>query len=926
MRRKARLKVLYWPALASVCIILILIGAGPLATVLRPALTHFWAGSNLGSLLGRWLPDNMSGTRSITLPWFELASENSRKHSNRPFAKPRTLVIQTDGEGLSGDASSVDVRGNLDRESQPRSFHSPHALRNQAANAFDAVAEAKLLAPSRDSNEELAGLERSAVAVGRLASQPLSNDDETSITNGLDARAYISDDLRNFAKRTTDAIKRGHGIGGGWPATPQLDRDLETVVRVASQKGMTRLVSTSVDPNKPNFSINDWQAQVSHQLAALNQLPSVTSPDAGKILASLQTLAVYGNDTAEQIDDRELQIRLLRVTHGLERRLAIWNAVWRTTQGTVIRVSDVAPDADLAALESRQSSQLIDQVRQDALASDDADGWLQFLMIDELETANQSGDADERRLVAQRLLSRLSWHRLSEEHREWLDRSSLRNLSIQLRRWAAKPLDYAGLLAQIERQESDAIDLGGIDVASAVQTLRFAESREANRIAQSLNTYYRNANMRVAVSSELISRMIPEVEAKVQPVRDQIMGAEVRGTSMVHSDLGLRFLPSDRSWKMVLENQGRINTDATSRQWPVRVRSDSYATFTSSTPLEITPDGAIAGSTGVDVRASTKLRGMQTDFDSIPLVNALVREIAMNRYESMSPVTSRIQKTKIRNGVSGEVDERVAEQLDQASQTLARRLTGPLGSLQLSPLVVDMQSTETRLSARYRVAGDWQLAAFTPRPRAPYSSLMSVQLHQSAINNVLETVLPSGEPKTIGEVASKLKELFGVDESSMEEGDDEMAADALIQFAATRPITVEIEDDILWVTMRVMRLKQDGIDLRRFIVRAGYRPQVDGISAKLVREGHLRISGPDMSMRDRLPVRAIFNKVFSARRALPLVPEKWASHDSLKGLAVTQAELRDGWIAIAIGRDDEPALTPQIARTEDDETSSTGSF
>jgi len=213
------------------------------------------------------------------------------------------------------------------------------------------------------------------------------------------------------------------------------------------------------------------------------------------------------------------------------------------------------------------------------------------------------------------------------------------------------------------------------------------------------------------------------------------------------------------------------------------------------------------------------------------------------------------------------------------------------------------------------------LAAFSPRPRAPLASLMSVQVHQSVLNNTLETILPSGEPQTISELIEKIKQLFMVKEGFSLGDDDQLAAETSIQFASTRPITIEIEDDILWITLRVMRLKQNGgIDLRRFIVRAGYKPQVDGLSAKLVREGHLRINGPDMSMRDRLPVRAIFNKVFSTRRTLPLVPEQWLVHPALEGLAVTQAELRDGWIAIAIGDAGSTGVTPQIARSEESES------
>lgn len=924
MRRKARLKVLYWPIIASTCIILILIGFGPLSSLLRPTMAHLWAGCDLEGKVGHWLPGVFLKGRSVTFPSMEVAANRSAGGSGaRPASAPRTLANQNANLRQLHAVASLDARQDVDATTQPRSIHSPHALRMLAGNEVALQAEVKLFAPRRDDAEEMAGVERSSASKTRLASQGSTGSSSLFLDATANARTYVGDDVRDDSQRSTDLQRCNHGIGGGWPETTQLNRDLDDVVRVSAQRGTIRFASTGRD----TFSIEDWRTNVSDSLRDLSSLSSVTSPETGAVLTRLQSLATEGHEAAESIEDREIQIRMLRAAHGLDRRIAVWSAVWRTTQGTVQRISDMSPEEDAANISDDEIARLIDELRDEANASDDADGWFRFLMIDELAETNRSSDLAARRITAQRFLSRMSWHRLSESQVAWLDRPSIRNLSISLRRWAAQPLDYSGLLAQIERQESDAIDLGGIDVASAVQTLRFAESREANRIADALNTHYRNANIRVAVTSELITKMIPEVDAKVQPVRDNILGADVRGTSVAKSDLSLRLIPSSNTWRMVLENNGRVDTGANSRQWPVLIRSDSNASFQSSTPLEITPEGAVAGSTSVAVQSATRVRGVSTEFDSIPLINSLVREIAMNRYESMAPLAKQIQTNKIRGGVSSEVDSRVSEQLDEATATLARRLTGPLGTLRLSPLVVDMQTSESRLSARYRVAGDWQLAAFTPRPRAPLASLMSVQVHQSAFNNTLETILPSGEAKTINELIQDIRTLFGVENPIALGEEDELAGDISIQFASTRPITIEIEDDILWVTMRVIRLKQDrAIDLRRFIVRAGYRPQVNCMSAQLVREGHLRISGPEMSMRDRLPVRAIFNKVFSTRRPLPIISEQWANHPSASGLAVTQAELRDGWLAIAIGNASDAFVTSQIARAEEDESSSSQTF
>jgi hypothetical protein len=142
---------------------------------------------------------------------------------------------------------------------------------------------------------------------------------------------------------------------------------------------------------------------------------------------------------------------------------------------------------------------------------------------------------------------------------------------------------------------------------------------------------------------------------------------------------------------------------------------------------------------------------------------------------------------------------------------------------------------------------------------------------------------------------------------------DDLPADVMVQFARTRPITIEIDEDRLWITLRIVRLRRaDSVDLTHLIVRAAYLPQVEGMKATLVRDGHLRISGPRMSMRERLPARTIFNKVFSTNREIPLTTEGLLEHSASEGLEVSQFELRSGWLAIAVSDQDAPriALAP----------------
>ena len=175
-----------------------------------------------------------------------------------------------------------------------------------------------------------------------------------------------------------------------------------------------------------------------------------------------------------------------------------------------------------------------------------------------------------------------------------------------------------------------------------------------------------------------------------------------------------------------------------------------------------------------------------------------------------------------------------------------------------------------------------------------------MQVHQSMLNNTFEQILASDKPLPIRQMMADVLGMFGVEADKLPE---ELPDDVKIQFASTRPITVEIEDDVLWLTLRVVRLcDNSGMNLSHFVVRAAYRPRLDGLKAELVREGSIRVSGPRLGIRVRFPVRAIFTKVLDDDRPLPLVSDTLASHPAAEGLRVGMLELNDGWMCLSVTR------------------------
>ncbi|KLU04630.1 putative transmembrane protein [Rhodopirellula islandica] len=689
----------------------------------------------------------------------------------------------------------------------------------------------------------------------------------------------------------------------------------EEMLRSSDHHGLSDSSEEAVRRHATSIVMGRWAGEVDERLNRLRQLSRLGDPEAGTVLRELSSLAAAGLQLAERAPARDQQVRWLQASHSLSRRTSIWASIWQLARGHSgsFDSSGTLPHETLT-LHSQTPThqrfdvhQLIREVREQLPETGDPQGWTTFLLLDKIQTLASSDDMDQRALTAQRYLSRITSKRLAPEHEDWLNQPSLPQLTEAMKTWSAMPIDYVALLQDLERAEADAIDLAAVKVTNAFQSLRFSDDTHAARVAKAIDLNYRNANVRTAISAKLIERLIPSVPDRTSPISTQIAGTPVRGTSNVSTAMDLRLNPTPGQWSIDLLTHGDVSTRSQAAQSGVTVHSNGWANFDASTPIRISANGLTVGGTEVQVNANNRLQRVDSKVNEWPLIGSLVRGIAEKKYEDTKSLANQRTRQQIRDEVVQGTQSELTTQTNNASEKWDDLVLGPLGRLELAPTVIDLETTSERLIARYRLAGDWQLAAHTPRPRAWNDSWLSLQMHQSAINNTLEQILPRGEVKTFQELYTDTFALFGKDGVALPE---EVPGEAEIAFSPTRPMTIEIEDGKMWLTLRVVRLSQPGSPkLTRFIVRAAYKPEIDGLNARLVRDGHLRVSGPGMSMRQRLPIRAIFNKVLAEDRVIPLTTPKLIEHPAMQDLAVSQLELRDGWLALALS----PVEAPSVA-------------
>jgi hypothetical protein len=226
------------------------------------------------------------------------------------------------------------------------------------------------------------------------------------------------------------------------------------------------------------------------------------------------------------------------------------------------------------------------------------------------------------------------------------------------------------------------------------------------------------------------------------------------------------------------------------------------------------------------------------------------------------------------------------------------------------PSVIEMQTAANRTTLRLRLAGELQLASYTPRPRAPSDSLASVQIHQSLLNNIGERLGLDGRTFALPELQQRLAEALGLSDAAFT---DEFPEDLRICFAPENSVCARFVDGRVELTLAIAELHRHPGHWHNFTVRVYYKPKAEGLDLCFVRDGTVQLCGERFGAKPQIALRGIFSKIFSQDRSLGLIDPKLVSDQRLADLAVTQCIVTDGWIGFALGPR-RRAQRPEVAR------------
>ena len=653
-----------------------------------------------------------------------------------------------------------------------------------------------------------------------------------------------------------------------------------------------------------------WSQQVLAQLRHLTDEHSGERPEVTEILNQLELLYAAGKRQTKDLKNPSYNIQWQQATQALGRRLVLWQVLLDPQQPRLIKDSDTST-ALLPALS--EVARLLNTEK-------GSSNWREYLLLDRIvESTSQSLSKPTltRAKLAQEVLSRMADPELSEAQRKFLATPQLVTLHHALRPWAAGRVDLETLATIVERYELGRGTRYAAVIAQLQQRLQWSDDPQLQALASHLDQHYRGANMRIAMSDHLLNRMMPKQKPTVSSVNDKVAGAKVRGSARTTTQLRVRLMPDPNAWHFGLEATGKIYSDTRSDTWPARIRNAAKMQYQGRKEISIDAKGLHVTPAQASAQGRNELIGVDSQLDPIPVVGYMLRNMARKKHKKSRPTALRQAKSKVVRQVKERMDATLNQKLEGFEQKFRDKVLAPIEELALLAEPLDMHTTKQRAVMQLRLANPGQLAAHTLRPLAPSDSVLSLQMHETAMNNAMTGLGLNGRRMTMLELFDDLSLRFG---QGNETPPEDLPRHAVIKFAKRDALRVRCDGDRLELVLSVAELAHRRDKIKNFQIHVHFRPVVRGLSVKLVRDGTLQFSGRRLKTGPRVVLHSVMGKLLVKDQQINLVHAKLMLDPRFAGLMVTQLVLEDGWIGLALGpasprRTAWRASTPEVLET-----------
>lgn len=431
---------------------------------------------------------------------------------------------------------------------------------------------------------------------------------------------------------------------------------------------------------------------------------------------------------------------------------------------------------------------------------------------------------------------------------------------------------------------------------------RLVESGQAPGVVAAIRGANSRPNIHLEVAEDLLAPAVNRPVDQVQPVDDVVLGTRIRGTGHTTGNVRLDFVPSGEKavFDIILGATNISHTRGT--QGPVTVNSRGVTAIDARRRIFLDEFNVAAApvEASADTNSTVTGLGINARFGK-----RLIRRIATKKIAESKAQAESIAEGKARDRIRTQFGEQTEPAVAQMRDQFQQKVRGPLQARGLYPESFHMHTTDRhlRIVARKSLAG--QLAAFSSPPAANADNIITAQIHESAVNNILEDKL-GGKVVTQDDVARIAKEQNLKMPDSLGSDPDAEQKTWAITFAKYRPVTVAASESRVKVTVRGDKFVSGDRSFPGMDIAAVYAVGQGPKGPVLIREGNVQINPAGFKSGDRkltmaeTSLRRIlqkrFDKVFKDAIEIEPLPLQ-GELASVGPLPMNQLQSRkDGWL------------------------------
>jgi hypothetical protein len=343
---------------------------------------------------------------------------------------------------------------------------------------------------------------------------------------------------------------------------------------------------------------------------------------------------------------------------------------------------------------------------------------------------------------------------------------------------------------------------------------------QAPALLSAIRSRYSQPNVLADVSVDALNDMAEPI-CQMRPVRDCILGASVRGTALTSGDVTLTSYESPDQITLDILLTGHITTNTLGYRKPVRVSTTGHTNYTATKRLTISDREFLA--TPAWASAQTRNHTNSIRKTGGKFGRRLIEKIAWKKVSQKKGQSERIAAQKTRRRISEGFDEQVLEALTRGRVNYEGKFRLPLVRRGFKPEEMHFASTSGVLTARMALTSVRQISTDALPPAKNPGNEITVQVHETAINNFLPFLLSgvgmsqlaADEPQQLeGDVPDWLKKAAAERKEleppppaeAVEERSDEEFKPYRLEFNNEQPVSVSFDDGRLTLRLRFATL------------------------------------------------------------------------------------------------------------------------